>query len=553
MNDPQKGLGDVSAAARRQLPVIVGVAAPLLAMITGIALGLPEVFRSTGVVRIEQASGAETRNVDTYAEYYIQTLEAQVRASENLRAWVEEFDLYSSEPDLSLGAKTGALNRDVTTRIVTTAVIDPVSGREREVVTGFEVSYDSRSPELAHNVATAVMDAFLEESRDTRRARGQEQIDFFKAQVADYRWQISVVEEQLAEFKERNSRRLPELLQFNMNALDRIERDLEAAQSQLESLKRERVILQTQLSQIPSTPDETIAQLADVQSEYVRLSSIYNDTHPDVVAIRRQIEQLSRTVDSAAAIPILRQQETELAGALAEARERYSEDHPDVRELMRSLGALRERIEDLSARAREGGAGSSERVATNELYIQLDGQLQSVDTQIIQVNERMGDFLRRRAEYEQILLETPQVERENQELNRDLANVRQLYEETQQELRAAELAFAAVQGATGEQLTIARPPGRPSAPRWPPRAAIIVIGLILATGMGIGVATLREISSGTVRSSADVFELCGGPPISLIPALYNRRRRWTRRLFRAVFAAGVVVIGAVSYVATLLV
>ena len=71
--------------------------------------------------------------------------------------------------------------------------------------------------------------------------------------------------------------------------------------------------MQSQLSQIPSTSDEAIQQLAELQNEYVRVSSIYQDTHPTVVSIRKQIDLLSQNVDSAAAIPILRQQQEEIS------------------------------------------------------------------------------------------------------------------------------------------------------------------------------------------------------------------------------------------------
>ena len=123
------------------------------------------------------------------------------------------------------------------------------------------------------------------------------------------------------------------------------------------------------------------------------------------------------------------------------------------------------------------------------------------------LNARIHDLRQKRQEYEDLLLQTPQVDVEYQDLLRDLENARNLYEETQEQQRNAELALALARGSQGEQLVLAQAPEYPQSPSWPPRAAIIVLGVILAAGAGVGIATLRETSSGTVRSSRDVFEL----------------------------------------------
>lgn len=546
MNDPEANISEIGITLKRQLKTIIYTAGPVLALILGVAFGLPDVYRSTGVIRIDQNVQGDNRAVDTYAEYLIQTLTGQVFTNENLDSWIDEYGAYAEESGWSDARKRSVMGDNLKTTIVTTPVIDPRSGREREVVTGFEVSFDSRTPELAHRVAGAAVEAFLVENRRSREARGTEEIEFFKTEAEQYRAQIAEVDARLADFKERNARRLPDLVQVNMNAMDRVERDLEAAQLQIDNLKRERVILQSQLSQIPSTSDEAIQQLAELQNEYVRVSSIYQDTHPTVVSIRKQIDLLSQSVDGAAAIPILRQQQEEIAAALAEARDKYSEDHPNVRQLIRSETAIRDRI---AALAEGSGVDASEVVSTNELYVQLDTQIKTVDAEVSGLNARILDLRQKRQVYEDLLLQTPQVDVEYQDLLRDLENARNLYEETQEQQRKAELALGLARGSQGEQLVLAKAPGYPQSPSGPPRAAIIVLGVILAAGAGVGIATLRETSSGTVRSSRDVFELSGTPPIALIPTIYSRERRIKQKFYAVGGLIGAGVVGSIAYLA----
>lgn len=546
MNETEANISEVGITLKRQLKTIALTAGPVLALVIGIALGLPDVYRSTGVIRIDQKLQGDDRAVDTYAEYYIQTLTGQVFTAENLGSWIDEYGVFAEESGWPDARKRSELADNLKTAIVATTVIDPRSGREREVVTGFEVSFDSRTPELAHKVAGAVVEAFLVENRRSREARGAEEIQFFKTEAEGYRAKIAEVETRLADFKERNARRLPDLVQLNMSAMDRVERDMEAAQLQIDNLKRERVILQSQLGQIPSTSDEAIQQLADLQNEYVRVSSIYQDTHPTVISIRKQIDLLSQNVDSEAAIPILRQQQNEIAAALAEAREKYSEDHPNVKQLIRSESAIKDRI---AALAGGSGGDASEVVSTNDLYVQLNTQIKTIDAEVSGLNARIYDLRQKRQEYEDLLLQTPQVDVEYQDLLRDLENARNLYEETQERQRNSELALALARGSQGEQLVLAQAPKFPQSPSWPPRMAIIVLGVILAVGAGVGIATLRETSSGTVRSSRDVFELCGMPPIALIPTIYNRESRVKQKIYAICSLIGVGVVGSIAYVA----
>jgi len=544
MNAGNADLGAFSIALRRQIQTIAYIVGPVLAIFIGIALGLPDIYRSTGVIRITDSVDRNSRAVDSYAEYYVETLAGQVLTSANLENWIEELDLFAGESNWTVLEKKAELRKNLKTTIVTTPVIDPINGREREVVTGFEVTARSASPDEAERVASAAVEAFLAENRRSRQARGQNEIDFFKEEADVYRTQIAEVEARLAEFKERNSRRLPELMEVNMTSMDRVERDLEAIELQKDNLKRERVFLQSQLNQIPSSSNEVIEQLAALQKEYVRISSVYQDTHPDVISIRKQIDLLSQTVDSAAAIPILQQQLDDIAVALTEAKEKYSDAHPEVRRLARSESALRERIAMLAVRS---GVDDGSVESTNDLYVQLNTQIKAIDIQIAGINARSQELRQKRNEYEELLFQTPQVEREYQELSRDLANARKLYEETQEKQRQAELSLALERSATGERLVLAQEPTVPRLPVWPPRVPIVILGLILALSMGVGFATMREITSSTVRGSRDAFEICGTPPIALIPPIYNSAKRLAKGLQNITFLVCTVVVGAIAF------
>lgn len=535
-DDDGGSLSDVIIVVRRWIRPIAWVSGTLIAAFVGLALGWPAVWESRAVIRLDQELVH-----DTYAEYYVQTLQQQVFTDENLSTWAEEFGLHRDEPSMS--RRIERLAGDLGTEIVTQIVTDPVSGRERDLVTGFAVYYRGASAEIAQEVANAAAAAFLEIDQTSQENRGRQRIEFFSREAHRYRQRIADVEAKLADFKETNGRALPELTNLNLTAMERIERDIETLLLQLGNLRRERVILQSQLNQVPVSSDQSLAQLSVLQNEYVRLSSIYQQHHPAVVSVLRQIEVLSEQVGSAAAVPLLVEQRETTATRLEEARKRYSEDHPEVRRLTRAVAALDERIAAMPA-----ADSSYPDVSTaNSLYVQLDTQIKAIDTEIDGLSTRLDDLNRKRDEYERLIILSPRVEQEYLELQRDLENAKQMYEETQAKQREAELALALESGTQGQRLRLAGAASLPVAPAWPPRAALIILGVLLGASAALGLAAVQELLSSTVRGSKDARRLTGAPPIAMIPRLSNRADRLRKRLHAAGFAVAIVALVAMSY------
>ena len=68
---------------------------------------------------------SDDRAIDTYAEYYVETLARNVLNSENIKTWVQEFDLFPDEPTWTLANKIAEVKNHLKTSIITTVVIDP--------------------------------------------------------------------------------------------------------------------------------------------------------------------------------------------------------------------------------------------------------------------------------------------------------------------------------------------------------------------------------------------------------------------------------------------
>ena len=140
-----------------------------------LALFLPDIYTSSALVEIDEPSStqslAETSGGDqSYADQYVTNLKGIVLTDSNLRKMASEHDLYPDSAD-DPGAMLTRLRRDISVNIVTTPILDPRTGREREVVDAFTLSYDHREPAKAQAGAQWLVAAFLAEHRRQRQGR----------------------------------------------------------------------------------------------------------------------------------------------------------------------------------------------------------------------------------------------------------------------------------------------------------------------------------------------------------------------------------------------
>src|SRR3954464_3427905 len=127
-----------------------------------------------------------------------------------------------------------------------------------------------------------------------------------------------------------------------MTMMDRTDAQTQQNETQARSLRHERVVLRAQVEQQRAQgPDAgSVRQLED---QYNRMRSTYDESHPDMVALRRQIDSLKYGT-SAGAGTSLRSQLAAKRSTLAEARERYGDEHPDIKRLQRDIATLETRI-----------------------------------------------------------------------------------------------------------------------------------------------------------------------------------------------------------------
>ena len=204
-----------------------------------------------------------------------------------------------------------------------------------------------------------------------------------------------------------------------MSSMDRAENEINSVESQLQGLRRERVFLVRSCSR-RARPGRrrTTFRRSRTSTSRSRRPTISN--HPDLISLRRQIDMM-RSGGSPTGMT-LRQQVQQQRSILAEARQRYGEEHPDIKRIQRN-------IESLEARIKSGESADDTLASDSPMAVQLQTQLNATDTQIAALQARGLELRRKMTDLETRMTSAPQVEREFQTVTRDLASARSKFEE----------------------------------------------------------------------------------------------------------------------------
>ena len=517
-SDVTPSLGEYLAALRRRRLLMAGIALPIILIASALAIVLPDVYRSHAFFRLVTDRLAESvADSGEYADQYVMSLANRVWGSDELEALVRETRPYPELGD-DESAALGQVLDDVSIQMTVQTILEPNAGRERTVNTGFVVSYDNPSPELAQRVTAGLANVFIELSRRERLATAENGVKFFTGEADRTSAEIAEFEARLANFKERNFERLPETAQANIAIRGRLEQELDGVDREVRSLQQNRVFVSQQLRQAQAGP--SAGNLRALEDEYARRSAVYAETHPDVVSLRRQIESL-RATGPATGGNTLRSQLDSQRAALAEARQRYSEDHPDIRRMVRN-------IESLEARIASGESPATNVAGESLLAVQLQTQMHALDTQLAGLQGRGQDLRRRLEQFESRLGSTPEVEREYQAITRGIGTARQQFDQMVGSRLNAEMEVAAITGGTADRFVLIAPPGESREPSDPPRLAIVVMGLILAVIAALTTVVGAEALDSSVRGTADVRRALGRAPLAVVPQIQNSTH-WRER------------------------
>ncbi len=509
-----------------------------------VAVILPPKYKSESTILIENQLIPQEyvqSTITGYVEQRIEVITQQVMSRTRLEEIIDRFDLYRDmRSQYTMAEIARKMKEDIKLNMVSAEVRDTRTGQATEATIAFNIGYEGKNPSVVQKVANVLASLYMELNLKHREERASSTTTFLEQELEELSARMDRTQEELSSFKQAHTGELPEHSVVNLQAINRLNRDLENITSQINQLRERKILLEGQIADVdPMKPmvnreGKSVMNPADqlkaMRLEMLRLKSRYSEKHPDVVKLKKEIQELEAQVgptdDTEAKVRRLE----ELSGKLAALKGELGPEHPDVIRLSKEVDALSREIRHSDAR--KNGNDLFEERPDNTAYINLKTQIKSTEAQIAGLQEERARIKAEISDYQKRISNAPLVEREYNRLLRDQESTRQKYADLTGKLMEARVAQGMEQTQRGERFVIIDPAQLPEKPHKPNRIAILLIGFVLALGGGTGMAALRESLDTTVKSAEELYALSGVPVLSVIARTDSPqeiRRRWIKR------------------------
>ena len=399
-------------------------------------------------------------------------------------------------------------------------LVEATSERERQGMPRvqpadlYTITYTDRSRETSRRVVDQLLRLFLANSLGGSQEGSEQAQQFLNQQIVEYDKKLAAAESRLADFKREHAGLVPGAtggdyfarLHAQTDELDKDRRDLTIAEQKRDELRRQ---LAGEMPVMGSAGGgfgkagegaDTATLIRETQARLDDLLLRFTDKHPDVIAARRQLEELK-------------------------ARQKSEMD------------AVRRG--DQSAIAATG-------LAANPVYQGMRLQLSQIDVEVAAARQQVAAQENKIAEQRKLINTAPQVEAEYERLNRDYSVTHTQYQALVERMSRARLSDKA--DATGVvRFEVVDPPTVDPEPVFPKRNRMILQVLAAGLAAGLGVAYLLHQLRPVFSSPRQLTEVTQLPVLGGVSMTWVERHRAAgrRALWAYSFGAALLVLVAV--------
>jgi succinoglycan biosynthesis transport protein ExoP len=481
--------------------------------IWGVSWLLPASYQSEALILVEQQKVPEhyvVSNVTEGLPERLQSMTQQILSRGRLQSIIDRFHLYPSRTGLRKFLQSEDpmehMRRDIKIEAVQAQVgttLGAGAGRPNEL-TAFRISYATGSPELAQQVNSELTSLFINESWRSQQQLSESTTSFLASQLKEASDKLEEQEKLVRAFKAKHLGDLPSQLQSNVEILSGLQSQLQNMQHAIDSAKQQKLYLESQLQQLELAQGTMGGREADLTS-----------------------------------LESLQKQLLDLRNRLSDARSRYTEDHPDIVALKRSIAETEKLIKEFEGNPSSGEKTEAESTVPNKdsaeaalqipssPLMQVRSQLKANDFEI-QNNQRQEERIQAEiTAYQARLNMTPATEQELDRISRGYEESKANYNSLLQKQNQSQLATSLEERQQGKQFRILDPPSLPDKPKSPNHLFLSLAGLGLGSVLGVGLLALRELTNARVWKAED---LEGAIPARVLVRIPHIDTPWEGRL-----------------------
>ena len=320
-----------------------------------------------------------------------------------------------------------------------------------EEISILAIRFESSDPVVAADVANELVSRFDDAHRRRQTRKATLTTDFLRKEAEGAEAELAQQRARITDFTEAHRGELPSELDTKLARLERLQQQSQSLALQISDAEGRLLVLQK------PGPEAGETLLEELRARLIEERTFYTDEHPNVIALRRQIEALDAEGPS---------------GHTASATARISADP--------AVAAVRREVEVLRAQS-----------------IDVELQIRELDVAVSLIPAREEELLA--LEQEEELLREHFVEASRKVQEAELAESLQLAE----------------QGVQVSRLDEAIAPATPTRTRW--KFAVLVAGAVLGASALVGL--LLEFADPVILTSRQLEIHSGLTPLGIIPKI----------------------------------
>lgn len=362
----------------------------------------------------------------------------------------------------------------------------------------FVIDVVYRDPKKAAEIVQALIAVFVESSVGLSRDDMASASRFLDNQINDYELQLEEAENRVAAFKQKNLDYLSVPGGFQ-SSVDAAKKKASSIDADLKDARMELGILKQEMASTPQTIEPSATRgssIADLDAKLTNMLTRYTESHPDVIALRRTIDNLKKIGDGAST----------------------------------------------TAAAAAANVGSAPMISiaptlvANPAYAELKLRIIDRETAVAKLQEKLRLACDEVKELESRAFVAPQIEAQMTKLNRDYDVLKAQYEQLLSRREQAKLSRDREENGDKLQFRVIEPPKVPIAPQGPNRPLLLTAVLPIACGAGMSFAVALGLLYGAYSSAKQLSAELGLPVIGTVSLVHHGRGLAKRRAEGAVFA-----------------
>ncbi|MBM4333688.1 MAG: hypothetical protein FJ117_21150 [Deltaproteobacteria bacterium] len=520
----------LAIAARRKWYIILPL---VLSVFVSIAVYyyLPKVYKAKTLILVQPQKVPDRYVPSTVTASVVDRLHSitlEILSRSRLEQVVKEFNLFADiQGKVSMDEIIDQMRKLIDIRP------EGQAGRRPEELSAFSISYQGEEPKTVMMVTNKLASSFIEENLKVRESLSEGTSDFINRELHAMEENLQKKEQAIRNYKERFSGNLPSQLDMNLRILDRSRERLDSVNEKIMDMERRGVILKIQIDQVQkpkplskqveSTGDELldreireleegmkpekmpddplITQYNNLQKDLNVALLKYTERHPDVRELKSKISQLEPKI-----------------------RERILELEKGRQENMEKEKMRKERLQELKARrdkilaAKKGGPVGMD-AETEKHLAQLMVQYDDLQWEINKLRKEEKDLKSQVLIYQRKVEEVPKREEELASLMRDYGLLKGNHQALLARKMEAKMAENLERKQQGEQFKILDPARLPTQPFKPNRDRILLFGMVIGLVLGMGLAWFRENLDHAFYTEADLEAYLSLPILAVVPNL----------------------------------